>query len=300
MDGILLVDKPRGMTSHDVISSLRRALQMKRIGHAGTLDPDATGLLTVCLGKATKVSALLAQSDKTYLVKFTLGVETNTYDSTGEIVAERPVNVDRVMLTQAIKGFLGSQQQKPPRFSAVKIAGKRLYEYAREGEEVELPVRNITIYSIRVLSFEGKEGELEVVCSKGTYVRSLVHDLGQALQTGGMTTAIRRTESGALRLEKALPLQKFLEAESAVKLAETVILPISAALMGLPKLRVVPRVMERVLHGAGLGYRELRECRWDVPAFGPIDSVLLVGDKGEAVALGAYDGESTLKVTRVL
>ncbi|HLG18355.1 MAG TPA: tRNA pseudouridine(55) synthase TruB, partial [Bdellovibrionota bacterium] len=167
--GVLLIDKPRGITSHDVVSRLRRAFNMQRIGHAGTLDPDATGLLILCLGKATKLSMTLSEKDKTYRVGFLLGKETDTYDSVGQVLAERPVNATREAVESVLQGFVGTQVQRPPIYSAVKVKGRKLYEYARAGKPVEIPTRHVTIHSIQLLRLEGAEGEIEVACSKGTY-----------------------------------------------------------------------------------------------------------------------------------
>ncbi len=201
------------MTSHDVVSRLRRLLKFKTIGHAGTLDPDATGLLIICLGKATKVSSLIAEGDKSYRIGFRLGIETDTYDSTGKVVAERPVDVNEARLKAVAEMFLGEKKQRPPIYSAVKVQGKKLYEYARRGEKVEIPERSVRIHSITLIWYENGEGEMEVTCSKGTYVRSLIHDIGQHLGAGAVTTSIERMECGLLRSVDAVSLSAI---ESAV------------------------------------------------------------------------------------
>ena len=180
MNGIINVYKERGFTSHDVVAKLRGILHMKKIGHTGTLDPDATGVLPVCIGKATKVCGLLTDKDKTYRAVVKLGVTTNTEDMTGEILAKHPVSVTKEQIEMAVSKFAGEIEQIPPMYSAIKINGKKLYELARQGKEVERKARKVTIYEIKVLSIDFSENEftMEVSCSKGTYIRTLCKDIG--------------------------------------------------------------------------------------------------------------------------
>lgn len=175
--------KERGFTSHDVVAKLRGILHMKKIGHTGTLDPDATGVLPVCLGKATKVCGLLTDKDKTYRAVVKLGVMTNTEDMTGEILAKHPVLVTKEQIERAVSKFVGEIEQVPPMYSAIKINGKKLYELARQGKEVERKARKVTIYGIKVLSIDFSENEftMEVSCSKGTYIRTLCKDIESSL-----------------------------------------------------------------------------------------------------------------------
>ncbi|MAN38374.1 MAG: tRNA pseudouridine(55) synthase TruB [Opitutae bacterium] len=194
-EGILLVDKPQGITSHDVVNRLRRKLNMKKIGHAGTLDPMATGLLVMLIGKATKVSQYLISLDKTYEGTILLGVETDSQDADGEVVAENPVPADlsEESITKEMVGFLGDQYQTPPMFSAKKIDGVPLYKMARKGKTVEREPRFIRINAFDSLRIELPEIEFRLASSKGTYVRTVAHDLGQRLGCGAHLTALRRT-----------------------------------------------------------------------------------------------------------
>ncbi len=230
LDGILLIDKPKGMTSHDVVNRLRRILKIKRIGHTGTLDPDATGLLVLCVGKATKASAALSDVDKTYRVGFLLGVETDTYDSAGKIVARKEVSVSKDELQKVIDGFVGEQEQQVPMFSAVKVNGRKLYEYARRGIEITPPIRKVKIHSIDLNSYSSPEGELEVSCSKGTYVRALVHDIGKKLGTGAITTEIRRMRCGSVQVSQAVSLENVLQDENAYENLSKALIPTPAGL----------------------------------------------------------------------
>ncbi|MFH1016881.1 MAG: tRNA pseudouridine(55) synthase TruB [Pseudomonadota bacterium] len=235
LEGILLIDKPKGMTSHDVVSRLRRILKIKRIGHTGTLDPDATGLLVICVGKATKSSATLSDVDKTYRVGFRLGVETDTYDETGDVVARNDdVSVSEGKLQETIRGFVGEQEQQVPLFSAVKVNGRKLYEYARKGIEVTPPTRQVKIHSIDLLSFASPNGEMEVSCSKGTYVRSLIHDMGKKLGTGAITTEIRRVQCGSVRVSEAVSLEEVMKAENAYENLSRALIPTSVGLSRFP------------------------------------------------------------------
>ncbi len=214
MEGILLVDKPSGMTSHDVVQRLRKITGIQRVGHTGTLDPQATGLMIICFGRTTKLSLKFSESDKIYQVRFLLGLETDTYDSTGKVIDKKPVNITEMKLEELILDFKGIQQQRPPLYSAVKVRGRKLYEYARRNIPVEAPLRTITIYSLKLLSYDSPRGVLEVNCSKGTYVRTLVHDIGQKLGVGAVAEAIRRTQSGMFRVEMALTLDQIQNNES--------------------------------------------------------------------------------------
>jgi tRNA pseudouridine55 synthase len=299
MNGILLIDKGRGITSHDVVDRLRDITKLERIGHAGTLDPDATGLLVMCIGPATKISSLLMDGDKSYEVEFRLGIETDTFDSTGKVVAERPVSVTANQLNEVLRDFVGIQMQKPPSYSAVKVKGRKLYEYARKGIEAEVPSREITIYSIELRSFQAPSGSVWIDCSKGTYVRALIHDLGQCLGSGAITTAIRRVRSGYLDLSDAVTLEEIELAPDPAEMVRSRLLPITKALSGLPTLRVCECVAPRVLQGAGIRPSDMSVCKWVTPAAGRLDSVLVVGEEGEALALGSYDGQASIRVKRV-
>lgn len=210
-EGVLLVDKPVGHTSHDVVARLRGKLHLKRIGHAGTLDPLATGLLVILVGKATRISQYLTSVEKEYTGTIELGKVTNTQDAEGEMLETRPVpELSEQQIRQTLQGFLGDQYQMPPMFSAVKIDGVPLYKRARAGEEVEREPRFIRIMRFDLLRWESPEIDFLVNCTKGTYVRTLAHDVGQRLGCGAHLKRLRRTASGDLRVEQALPLEQLL------------------------------------------------------------------------------------------
>jgi tRNA pseudouridine55 synthase len=209
MEGVLIVDKPQGLTSHDVVYRLRRKLGMKKIGHAGTLDPMATGLLIMLIGKATRISQYLMSTDKVYEGEATLGVVTDSQDAEGEMMETRPVpELSEATVREVMKGFLGDQYQIPPMHSAIKIDGVKLYHLARKGEEVEREPRFIRVSSFELLSFASPKLTFRLHCTKGTYVRTIAHDLGQKLGCGAHLSALRRTASGKFDLNQGLTLDQ--------------------------------------------------------------------------------------------
>ena len=209
-EGILLVDKPVGITSHDIVDRLRRKLKMKKIGHAGTLDPLATGLMIMLIGKATKVSQFLISLDKSYEGEFLLGIETDSQDADGVVVSEKPLSedIDEEMMLREMKSFLGDQYQTPPMFSAKKIKGVPLYKMARKGKTVEREPRFIRINEFSLEKWNSPKGKFSLSCSKGTYVRTVLHDLGQNLGCGAHLTGLRRTKIDQFGIENASPLQE--------------------------------------------------------------------------------------------
>jgi tRNA pseudouridine55 synthase len=206
--GVLNIDKPGGMTSHDVVNRMRRLTGIRRIGHTGTLDPLATGVLLLCIGRATRLSEYLIGQDKRYEATIRLGQETNTYDTEGEIVAEKPIMVDEEAIQAVLSQFRGPISQIPPMFSAVKKDGQPLYKLARQGVEIERPSREVTIYQLALLGWTPPALHLDITCSSGTYIRSLAHDLGQLLDCGGHITALRRTAVGHFLIDQAAPLEE--------------------------------------------------------------------------------------------
>ena len=209
-EGILLVDKPVGITSHDIVDRLRRKLKMKKIGHAGTLDPLATGLMIMLIGKATKVSQFLISLDKSYEGEFLLGIETDSQDADGVVVSEKPLpeDIDEEMMLREMKSFLGDQYQTPPMFSAKKIKGVPLYKMARKGKTVEREPRFIRINEFCLEKWSPPKGKFSLSCSKGTYVRTVLHDLGQNLGCGAHLTGLRRTKIDRFGIENASPLEE--------------------------------------------------------------------------------------------
>ncbi|MGE9295913.1 MAG: tRNA pseudouridine(55) synthase TruB [Puniceicoccales bacterium] len=211
-EGVLLIDKPQGCTSHDVVDRVRRKLKMKKVGHAGTLDPNATGLLIILVGKATKVSQYLMSLDKEYEGTMKLGEITNTYDSEGEIMETRDVPALYVEGVNAVfTEFMGDQYQTPPMFSAKKIDGVPLYKLARKGKEIEREPRFIRISRLDLMELESPLLKFDVACSKGTYIRTLAHDIGEKLGCGAHLEALRRTVSGSFKIAQCTPLDKFEE-----------------------------------------------------------------------------------------
>jgi tRNA pseudouridine55 synthase len=208
-DGILLVDKPQGITSHDVVDVLRKATGIRRIGHTGTLDPRATGLLVLCLGQATRLSQYLSGLDKTYEGAMRLGIASSSHDLDGEIIREVPVDDDMSLekIQQACNAFIGAIQQVPPMVSAIKIGGKRLYKLARQGQEVERPARPVTIQDFTITCWEPPDAALRIACSSGAYVRTLCDDVGRKLGCGAVLAKLRRTRVGGYSLEDAAPLE---------------------------------------------------------------------------------------------
>ena len=207
--GIINVYKEKGMTSFDVVAKLRKICGQKKIGHTGTLDPDAEGVLPVCLGKATKVCDLLTDRDKEYITVLRLGIETDTQDLTGNVIREKDTSdLDPEKVKEVIGSFVGTQEQIPPMFSAKKVNGKKLYEYAREGIQIERKPETITIYGIDILEMNLPEVRLRVACSKGTYIRTLCHDIGQKLGVGGAMVSLLRTRAAGYSLEETYLLSE--------------------------------------------------------------------------------------------
>lgn len=208
INGIINIYKEKGYTSHDVVAVLRGICKQKKIGHTGTLDPDAEGVLPVCFGSATKLCELLTEKDKEYIATMKLGVETDTQDTTGTILIQKEVHISLEEIQDAVRAFTGKQKQIPPMYSAVKINGKKLYDLARAGIEVERKAREITVHKIEILSIDGDEIKLKVLCSKGTYIRTICHDIGQMLGCGAAMSSLVRSRSGEFVIENALKLSE--------------------------------------------------------------------------------------------
>lgn len=241
MDGIFNINKPKGITSFDVVSKIRRLCKTKKVGHAGTLDPDASGVLPICIGKATKVIEFLMDKDKSYRVGLMLGKATDTQDASGNILYEKPVMASIEEIEEAIKSFLGEGEQIPPMYSAVKVNGKKLYELARKGIEVERKPRPVTFFKLDILSIDKNSDNVIVIfdveCSKGTYVRTLCHDIGKKLGCGGHMISLARTRSGPFLLENAYTLDSLQELNSNNRL-ETAIISMDKAILNMPPVYV--------------------------------------------------------------
>lgn len=216
--GFLNINKPQGMTSHDVVARVRRRAKKTvgktKVGHAGTLDPMATGVLIVCVGQATRLSEYAMHSTKQYRAEVHLGIETDTYDAEGEIIAEQDAtHIPLAQIENALKVFIGDIEQMPPMYSAIKQGGKKLYDLAREGKTVERKARPVTIHAIDIVAWESPKVTIDVTCGAGTYIRSIAHDLGDALQVGAHLSALARTRSGSFALENAVALAALQEDE---------------------------------------------------------------------------------------
>ena len=277
-NGLIVIDKDQNWTSMDVCAKLRGIFREKRVGHAGTLDPMATGVLPVFVGRATRAVEFAGEGDKEYVAGLRLGLITNTQDTSGETLEERPVSVTQEELEKVLEGFRGEIQQVPPMYSAIKINGKKLYELARKGREVERPPRKVTIHA---LTLESREGErdftIRVRCSKGTYVRTLCHDIGQALGCGGCMSSLRRTMAAGFTLEDAVKLEAVQRAQEAEKL----LLPVDAYFAGRPMIILKAELEKKVRNGMTVILPQdpgvSGECR-------------VYGESGEFLALGKLTG----------
>ncbi len=273
-NGILIVDKPAGWTSQDVVAKLRGVFHEKRIGHGGTLDPMATGVLPVFVGRATRAVEFFEHADKTYLAALRPGIVTDTQDSTGNVLKQCEAQVTETQLAAVLPQFLGPQEQLPPMYSAVKIGGKKLYELARAGKEVERRPRGITIFSLDLCGREEEDFLLRVHCSKGTYVRTLCHDIGAALGCGACMSALRRVQAGAYEITQAVPLEEIVY-EAA---PERLLLPVDSLFAGLPALTLAPWQEKKCRNGAAFA-AEISGGKWR-----------LYAPSGEFLALGEASG----------
>ena len=245
MNGIVIIDKPAGWTSQDVVSKLRGVLHTKRIGHGGTLDPMATGVLPVFVGRATRGVAFFEHAEKTYETVLRLGITTDTEDITGNALEEKPVCVTREELEQALQSFRGEISQIPPMYSALKINGQKLCDLARKGKEVERKPRRIQIHELSCLSFSGNRARLRVRCSKGTYIRTLCKDIGQRLGCGGCMESLRRTAAGAYDIEKAVPLQDLVDSDC----PESFLMPVDSMFTRYPAVTLTQKQELRCRNG---------------------------------------------------
>jgi tRNA pseudouridine55 synthase len=249
ISGVLVVDKPVGMTSHDVVEAIRRGTGIRRAGHTGTLDPRASGVLVILVGPAVRLSEYVSASDKRYQAIIRLGSSTDTFDADGKFVrSDQPVNVTEEQFEKILKQFEGEIEQTPPPYSAVKVQGRRAYDMARQGEEVELAPRKIQVHHLEVLEWAPPEVVVDVHCSSGTYVRSLANDMGNALGTGAYLVGLRRTKSGRFSLRDATPLRKLQESFQAGNWYQFLI-PAAEALADWPAIELNPDDVEEVRHG---------------------------------------------------
>ena len=264
-NGIIIVDKPSGWTSQDVAAKLRGIFHERRIGHGGTLDPMATGVLPVFVGRATRAAEFMESAQKEYIAGLRLGMTTNTQDTSGETLQTAPVCVTRQELEAALKQFTGPIEQIPPMYSAIKIGGKKLYELARKGQEIERKPRPVTIYALELLDGDGADWTIRVRCSKGTYVRTLCHDIGAALGCGGCMSSLRRTMAGGFTLRQAVTmpeLLKFAEEND----PQTLLMPVDALFAQHPALIVTMGQAARIRNGADVRDRSFADGTYRVYA----------------------------------
>ena len=264
-NGIFVVDKPAGWTSQDVAAKLRGVFHEKRVGHGGTLDPMATGVLPIFVGRATRAAQFLESADKEYVAGLRLGVVTDTQDICGNVLSQQEAHVTREALEAALAHFTGELDQIPPMYSAVKISGRKLYELARRGKEVERPARRITIHALEVLDGADDLWTLRVHCSKGTYVRTLCHDLGRALGCGGCMSSLRRTRAGSFALSQAVTMQQVLDF-AAEHDPQELLMPVDAVFSVHPPLIVTLGQAARLKNGAQVRNWQFRSGTYRVYA----------------------------------
>lgn len=282
--GFLNVYKPTGMTSHDVVAILRRITKIKQIGHTGTLDPFAQGVLPICIGKATRLIEFL-DDDKEYIAEITFGIATNTYDCEGSAIFKFDLKIALKDVIEGLKKFEGEILQTPPIYSAIKVKGKKLYEYARKGEEVQIEPRKVFIEKIELKNFDESNQKAEVLikCSKGTYIRSIAHDLGQNLKAGAHLSKLIRTQAGNFSIENAIPLEKIKTLDDVKK---NLINPLD--MLDLPKLEINEEEHEKIMMGKFLENKNNLQC----------DDFLILVYNNNVNAIAQID-EKLIKVKKV-
>lgn len=299
INGVLLLDKTTGISSNDILQKVKRLYFAEKAGHTGALDPLATGMLPICLGEATKFSQFLLDSDKRYRVMAKLGQRTDTSDSDGQVVETRPVNVQGETLLTHIASFQGQTWQVPSMFSALKHQGKPLYEYARQGIEVAREARKINVYEITLHRFEGDEVEMEVHCSKGTYIRTIVDDLGELLGCGAHVTMLRRIgvanypSQSMVTLDQLNALIEQAQGEESEKYQrlDELLLPMDTAVQDLPEVNLIPELAHMVQHGQA------------VPVFGaPTDGLVRMteGEQQRFLGVGQIDQDGKVAPKRLV
>lgn len=285
-NGIINVYKEAGFTSHDVVAKLRGILKQKKIGHTGTLDPQAEGVLPVCLGSGTRLCDMLTDKDKEYMAELLLGVATDTQDMEGRILEERPVSVSREEIRRVILSFIGQYEQIPPMYSALKVNGKKLYELARAGREVERRPRPVRIMEIEILEMKLPVVKMRVLCSKGTYIRTLCADIGEALGCGGAMKSLVRSRAGQFRLEDALTLAQLEELRDRNQI-ESVIFPVEKVFEECPVLHVKPSCEKLLKNGNAIRPGQTEEEK----VYEEGRSVRFYGQENRFTGIYAYNGE---------
>ncbi|ALA60854.1 tRNA pseudouridine(55) synthase TruB [Nitrospira moscoviensis] len=293
LDGVLIVRKEAGWTSHDVVAKIRRILGGAKVGHAGTLDPAATGVLPVLIGRATRIAEYLVDWDKEYRAVLRLGETTDTQDATGRVLERADAaHIEEAVVRAAVAKFLGPQQQVPPMYSAVKVGGRPLYKAARSGQTIERAPRPIVIHELDILDLQGRDVTLRVVCSKGTYIRTLCADIGTALGVGGHLWALERRRVGRLSIDHALTVEQVAD-RSAMGTLPGCLIGLDQALAQLPAVVVTKEQAGRVLHGAPIA----SDSRGEAAAAPGSLSVRLKDEEGRLLAIGAFERGSRGPIT---
>ncbi|TBL54385.1 tRNA pseudouridine(55) synthase TruB [Obesumbacterium proteus] len=299
INGVLLLDKHQGLSSNDVLQKVKRIYNANKAGHTGALDPLATGMLPICLGESTKFSQFLLDADKRYRVIARLGQRTNTSDADGEVVQERPVEFTQEQLDAALEQFRGDSQQIPSMYSALKHQGKPLYEYARQGIDVPREARDITVYELQFIRWEGDELELEIHCSKGTYIRTIIDDLGEVLGCGAHVIYLRRVQVSNYPSERMISLEQLQQMVAAAEEAgveprtvlDPLLLPMDTAASHLPEINLTDVVAAYVLQGQPVQVQGL-------PAEGMVR--INVGEKRRFIGVGEVDDQGRLAPRRLV
>ncbi|ANC39635.1 tRNA pseudouridine(55) synthase TruB [Hafnia alvei] len=299
INGVLLLDKHQGLSSNDVLQKVKRIYNANKAGHTGALDPLATGMLPICLGESTKFSQFLLDADKRYRVIARLGQRTNTSDADGEVVQERPVEFTQEQLDAALEQFRGDSQQIPSMYSALKHQGKPLYEYARQGIDVPREARDITVYELQFIRWEGDELELEIHCSKGTYIRTIIDDLGEVLGCGAHVIYLRRVQVSNYPSDRMVSLEQLQQMVAAAEEAgveprtvlDPLLLPMDTAASHLPEINLTDVVAAYVLQGQPVQVQGL-------PAEGMVR--INVGEKRRFIGVGEVDDQGRLAPRRLV
>jgi len=305
LEGVLVLDKPKDMTSTEAVERIKKLLRVRKAGHGGTLDPFATGVLPICLGRATKIAQFILEGDKVYQGTFELGLITETYDLTGEVVERRPVpELSAEEIEEVMQGFVGEIEQVPPPYSAAKYRGQPLYRWARRGVKVEKEPKRVEVLEFRVLSVELPRVHFEVYCSKGTYVRSLVHEVGLRLGCGATLIGLRRLRKGPFTLEQALTLEEVERLHREGRLAER-ILSVEEALSFIPAITVSREMARRIRHGRPFSVSVLGSLvrLQKVPRRPRVPWLRILSEDGDLVAVTYYperfSGEGWAEMLRV-
>lgn len=289
MNGILCVNKPAGFTSFDVVAKLRGILQTRKLGHGGTLDPMATGVLPVFVGNSTKACDIMPDNTKSYRAGFRLGEVTDTQDVTGEVLSRSDMAVSEDMLRETVPHFVGNIMQLPPMYSAVQVNGQRLYDLARKGVEVEREAREIQVSSIDIISYdaEKREGVLDIACGKGTYIRTIINDIGEKLGCGGIMTSLVRTSSGGFTLADCFTFEQIQQAKDEDRLEE-LILPIERVFAKLPKLRLNEAQTRMYRNGVKLDLKRVYNIKQGVTDYA------VFGNDGKFIGTALADFENDI------